>query len=484
MRRTPSCIGTVCPVLTVRRSWVSSGRDGHVPDARVGHPVRRSTSIPSSGGWPRRPMSTTCAGSPGACPRGSSTTSTGRPDERTYGANTEPSPAARSARVLHDVSNVDPSTTLARQADPAPPRARPHGLRPYRRPRGRAGGGRADGEGRDPLTLSTIGTHSIEEIAAVTRAPSPFQLYVFRDRGLTRSWSSARRRRATRRSPSRSTPRCSAAGAGHPPGLHPAAEDRAGDDRRRRPAPRVDVGVRQGEPIVFANVAGKDVATAPTPSRWPTTSTAKFDPSLSWADVSGCARSGTARWSSRGSTVADAEIAADLGLEAVALSNHGGRSWTPPRHPGPGRARRAGGGDRLEVVCDGGAGQGSDVVKAVALGAKAVMAGRVHFYASAPAASGASTTCSAYSTPACAARWPWSAPPRSTRSPATSWVIPDAATQMAWIEDRPGLRHPPARLAAGPGRGRLVRACFREAGLQDVRQDRSRSPTGSPSTPR
>ncbi len=80
--------------------------------------------------------------------------------------------------------------------------------------------------------------------------------------------------------------------------------------------------------------------------------------------------------------MADAEIAADLGVEAVALSNHGGRQLdTAPATVDLIEPVVQAVGDRLEVICDGGVRRGSDIVKAVALGAKAVMAGRVHFYA-------------------------------------------------------------------------------------------------------
>jgi L-lactate dehydrogenase (cytochrome) len=108
----------------------------------------------------------------------------------------------------------------------------------------------------------------------------------------------------------------------------------------------------------------------------------QMDPGLSWDDV---------RWL-RGvwdgpivikgiQTVADARIAADEGVEAIALSNHGGRQLDSA----PAIVDLVGPvvdavGDAVEVLCDGGVRRGSDIVKAVALGARACMAGRAYLY--------------------------------------------------------------------------------------------------------
>jgi L-lactate dehydrogenase (cytochrome) len=80
-------------------------------------------------------------------------------------------------------------------------------------------------------------------------------------------------------------------------------------------------------------------------------------------------------------SVADARLAADAGIDAIALSNHGGRQLdgspailelVPPVADAVG--------DRIEIICDGGVRRGSDIVKAVALGARACMAGRAFLY--------------------------------------------------------------------------------------------------------
>jgi len=75
-------------------------------------------------------------------------------------------------------------------------------------------------------------------------------------------------------------------------------------------------------------------------------------------------------------------LAADAGVEAIALSNHGGRQLdTAPATLDLVAPVVDAVGDRLEVICDGGVRRGSDIVKAVAAGATGAMAGRAYLYA-------------------------------------------------------------------------------------------------------
>ena len=75
-------------------------------------------------------------------------------------------------------------------------------------------------------------------------------------------------------------------------------------------------------------------------------------------------------------TVADARLAADAGVQAIALSNHGGRQLdSSPATIELVEPVADAVGDRLEIICDGGVRRGGDIVKAVARGARACMAG-------------------------------------------------------------------------------------------------------------
>jgi L-lactate dehydrogenase (cytochrome) len=80
-------------------------------------------------------------------------------------------------------------------------------------------------------------------------------------------------------------------------------------------------------------------------------------------------------------TVADAVLAAEAGVDAIALSNHGGRQLDGAPAPfslvAPVADAVAG---RSEIICDGGVRRGSDILKAVAAGATAAMAGRAYLY--------------------------------------------------------------------------------------------------------
>jgi L-lactate dehydrogenase (cytochrome) len=79
--------------------------------------------------------------------------------------------------------------------------------------------------------------------------------------------------------------------------------------------------------------------------------------------------------------VDDAKRAVDAGVTAISVSNHGGNNLDGT--PAPIRALPAiagAVGDQLEILLDGGVRRGSDVVKAVALGARAVMIGRAYLW--------------------------------------------------------------------------------------------------------
>ena len=109
----------------------------------------------------------------------------------------------------------------------------------------------------------------------------------------------------------------------------------------------------------------------------------QFDPALSWADVEWLRSVWSRAIVLKGvQTVDDAVLAVDAGVDAIALSNHGGRQLdgAPATFSLVAPVADAVGG-RAEIICDGGVRRGSDIVKAVAAGATAAMAGRAYLYA-------------------------------------------------------------------------------------------------------
>ncbi|SJX60151.1 related to L-lactate dehydrogenase (cytochrome b2) [Sporisorium reilianum f. sp. reilianum] len=111
-----------------------------------------------------------------------------------------------------------------------------------------------------------------------------------------------------------------------------------------------------------------------------------IDPNLTWDDIAWFRNTCKLPLYLKGiQTVEDVELAAQHGVEGVVLSNHGGRSLE--YSPAPLdvlvelRQRRPDLFDKVEVFLDGGVRRGTDVLKAVALGAKAVGLGRPFLYA-------------------------------------------------------------------------------------------------------
>jgi len=286
-------------------------------------------------------------------------------------------------RVLRDVSAVEPGTTLLGRPIGLPLVLAPTGFTRIADPQGELAVARAAARAGVPYTLSTLATRSIEEVAAVSSGPKWFQVYVWQDRGMVEELL---RRAAT---------------AGYEAiviTVDTAVLGRRERDVRRGfslpPKVGLDTLVEgvlhpgwtwsfvRSEPIVFANLAGRGGADGSDAVSLSGYVNRQFDASLSWRDLDWF----RARWHGpivlKGiQTVADARLAAEAGIEAVALSNHGGRQLdgAPPPLELVAPVVDAVG-DRLEVICDGGVRRGGDIVKAVALGARAAMAGRAYLY--------------------------------------------------------------------------------------------------------
>jgi L-lactate dehydrogenase (cytochrome) len=139
----------------------------------------------------------------------------------------------------------------------------------------------------------------------------------------------------------------------------------------------------RSEPIRFANVVGREVGDGASPVTLADYINTQFDPQLGWRDVEWLRSVWDGPIVLKGiQTVEDAVLAADAGVDAIALSNHGGRQLDGAPAPfslvAPVADAVQG---RTEMLCDGGVRRGSDIVKAVAAGATAAMAGRAYLYA-------------------------------------------------------------------------------------------------------
>ncbi len=308
----------------------------------------------------------------------------GAEDERTLFANS--AAFARIAfrpRVLRDVSAVDPSTTLLGHRLPIPLVLAPTGFTRIADPQGELAVARAAARAGVPYTLSTLSTRSIEEVAAVSTGSKWFQVYVWRDRGLVKEMVDR------------------AAGAGYEALM--LTVDTAVFGRRERDVRRgftlppkiglrtlLDGAVHTGwtwqfvraEPIKFANVTGLEVGDGSDAVTLADYINAQFDPSLSWTDVEWLRSIWNGPIVVKGvQTVEDATIASQLGIDAIALSNHGGRQLDgAPATVDLVAPVRDAVGDGLQIICDGGVRRGSDIVKAVALGANVCTAGRAYLY--------------------------------------------------------------------------------------------------------
>ena len=286
-------------------------------------------------------------------------------------------------RVLRDVSQVDTSTTLLGRRLPFPLVLAPAGFTRMPDPDGEVAVARAAARAGLPYCLSTVATRSIEEVAAAADGCHWFQLYPLRDRDLTRDLVQR------------------AADAGYQammPTVDMAVSGRRERDVRRgfTLPPQIGLGTIldglrhpgwtwrfiRSEPIVFSNVLGRSAPDGTTPVALADFINTQFDPGFSWRDVAWLRDAWQDALVIKGiQTVDDARIAADHGCDAIVLSNHGGRQLdgAPPALDLVAPVKDAVG-DRVAVICDGGVRRGGDIVKALALGADACMAGRAYLY--------------------------------------------------------------------------------------------------------
>lgn len=236
--------------------------------------------------------------------------------------------------------------------------------------------------------ISSLSTVSIEEVGERWRGPKMLQFYYHKDRGLNQSLVerakaagfdaltltvdtvvSGNRERCKRtgfQTPPRFTPANLLSYAAHPAW---AANFLL---REKFDLPNLSAHVEEG--------SGKSISIQDYFN-------SMLDPSLDWQAAERLRDDWGGTFCLKGiMSVADARRAAEMGVDAIMVSNHGGRQLDGSRAPFDQLAEIVDAvGDRVEVILDGGVRRGTHVVKALAIGARAVSGGRLYLYALAAA---------------------------------------------------------------------------------------------------
>jgi 4-hydroxymandelate oxidase len=245
-------------------------------------------------------------------------------------------------RVLVDVSKLDTRVQLFGQELPFPILLAPTGAQGFVYPDGDLATARGAGAAQATLVISSSASLRVEEVAKAATGPVWFQLYVQRDRGFTRD--------LVQRAESAG---CRALCVTVDSPTHGARnrEERARGELPERPLP---------------NLQGKDY----------------LDPTLTWKDIEWLRSFAKTPVLLKGIlNPDDAAIAVKAGVSGIVVSNHGGRNLdTAPATISalPLVVDKVAG--RIPVIVDGGIRRGTDVLKALALGAKAVGIGRPYLY--------------------------------------------------------------------------------------------------------
>jgi L-lactate dehydrogenase (cytochrome) len=292
--------------------------------------------------------------------------------------------------VMRDVSTRDQSCEVLGQQLAQPVILAPVGLAGMYARRAEVQAARAAHAAGVPFVESTVSICSLEEVAGATSKPPWFQLYVMRDRSYAEDLMS--RAQAVGAPVLVLTIDLAVVGARHRDTRNAVvgepsswAKIRRGLDLAAHPRWVADVALG-GKPLTFGNLANA-VPGASTPADFKNWVDAQFDPSVTWDDVAWVRKNWSGRLLVKGVLdPEDARRAADVGVDGVVVSNHGGRQLdsvpsTAVALPGVVNAI----GDQVEVLVDGGVRTGLDVVKMIALGARAVLIGRAWAWAVAAA---------------------------------------------------------------------------------------------------
>ena len=303
--------------------------------------------------------------------------------ESTYRANSSDFQTIKlRQRVAVNMENRSLATTMVGQHVKMPVAIAPVGLTGMQHADGEIHAAKAAEKFGVPFTLSTMSICSMEDIAAHTKAPFWFQLYMMRDRdAMVRM---IERARAARCSALVLTLDLQVIGQRHKDlknGLTAPPRPTLANIVNLMSKPRWCLGMLGTKRRSFGNLVGhvKDVSDMSSLAAW---TNEQFDPRLSWSDVEWVKKQWGGKLILKGiMDVEDARLAAESGADAIVVSNHGGRQLDgAPSSIAALPAIVAEVGAKLEVHMDGGIRSGQDVLKAWALGARGTYIGRAMAY--------------------------------------------------------------------------------------------------------
>lgn len=285
-------------------------------------------------------------------------------------------------RVAVNMENRSTATTMVGVPAKMPVAIAPVGLTGMQSADGEIKAARAAEKFGIPFILSTMSICSIEDIAAHTRAPFMFQLYMMRDRQAMVNMIERVRKAG-----------CSALvltldlqviGQRHKDlknGLTAPPRPTIANIINLMTKPRWCLGMAGTRRHTFGNLVGhvKEVSDMNSLAAW---TNEQFDPRLSWADIAWVKEQWGGKLILKGiQDVEDAKLAVASGADALVVSNHGGRQLDGAQSSIEALpAIVAAVGSDIEVWMDGGIRSGQDVLKAWALGARGTLIGRAMAY--------------------------------------------------------------------------------------------------------
>lgn len=290
--------------------------------------------------------------------------------------------------VLAGVQDIDMSVTVMGRTSPLPLMLSPTALQRLFHWQGERAVARVAEKFGLWFGVSSLSSVSIEEVGANYAGPKMLQYYYHKDRGLNAAL--VERARAAKFDAitltvdtivSGNRERCKRTGFTTPPKFTPASFL----SYATHPAWALNFLFREkfDLPNLSTHVAagsGKAISIQDYFNEM-------LDPGMDWKAAEGLRDQWGGKFCLKGiMSVTDAKRAADMGVDAIMVSNHGGRQLDGSRAPFDQLDEIVQAvGDRVEVILDGGVRRGSHVLKALALGAKGVSGGRLYLYALAAA---------------------------------------------------------------------------------------------------